>query len=150
VYVRIEGGTKLGGRVQEGKWIGMDDESKGARIYWPDSKTVTVERNIYFDNSSAGRFEEEEAVNVARSNINLPVVAPPIVVNQPPVVINHPDPVSDAPDTSNTESTKKRVRRPTKKVTDLLQGTGSWSTASKPKLAPGVQQPSADWTAVLV
>ena len=30
VYVRIEGGTKLGGRVREGRWIGIDDESKGA------------------------------------------------------------------------------------------------------------------------
>ena len=30
VYVRIEGGTKLGGQVREGRWIGIDDESKGA------------------------------------------------------------------------------------------------------------------------
>ena len=29
VYVRIEGGTKLGGRVQEGWWLGIDNESKG-------------------------------------------------------------------------------------------------------------------------
>ena len=31
VYVRVEGGTKLGGTVQEGQWIGIDLESKGAR-----------------------------------------------------------------------------------------------------------------------
>ena len=49
VYIWIEGGTKLGGRVREGRWLGMDDESKGACIYWPDSKTVTVERNISYD-----------------------------------------------------------------------------------------------------
>ena len=60
VYVQIEGGTKLGGRVWEGHWLGMDEESKGTRIYWPDSKSVTVERNIYFNNSSASRFEEEQ------------------------------------------------------------------------------------------
>jgi len=43
VYVRIEGGTKLGGRVHEGKWLGVDEESKGIRVYWPDMKNVTVE-----------------------------------------------------------------------------------------------------------
>ena len=30
VYVRIEAGTKLGGRVREGRWLGIDNESKGA------------------------------------------------------------------------------------------------------------------------
>jgi hypothetical protein len=146
VYVRIEGGTKLGGRVREGKWIGMDDESKGARVYWPDTKTVTVERNIYFDNSSASRFEEEEAVNIVKTTVNLPVAEnnPPIVVNQQPVVENDPDPVSDAPDTSDAESNAKRTRKPSKKIADLLGGRGSWSTASRPMLAPGLQQPTAN------
>ena len=49
-----EGGTKLRGRVREGWWLGIDNESKGARIYWPENKSVTVERNIYHDNTSAG------------------------------------------------------------------------------------------------
>jgi hypothetical protein len=39
---RTEGGDKLGGRVVEGRWIGVDAQSKGARIYWPDS---SVSRN---------------------------------------------------------------------------------------------------------
>jgi len=43
VYVRVEGGTKLGGRVKEGCWLGLDRELKGVWVYWPDSKTVTVE-----------------------------------------------------------------------------------------------------------
>ena len=60
VFVRIEGGTKLGGRVREGRWMGIDNESKGVRVYWPESKTVTVERNVYFDNSSVSRLEEEQ------------------------------------------------------------------------------------------
>ena len=30
VYVRVEKGTKLGGRVHEGRWLGFDEESKGA------------------------------------------------------------------------------------------------------------------------
>ena len=54
VYVRIEGGTKLGGRVREGWWLEIDNKSKGAHIHWPENKSVTVERNIYHDNTSAG------------------------------------------------------------------------------------------------
>ena len=147
VYVRVEKGTKLGGRVREGRWLGMDDESKGARVYWPDTQSVTVERNLYFDNSSADRFEEEDEVNIIKTNADLP--------NEQPVIetpLN--DPVSDAPDASDAEASSKRVRKPSKKIADLLGGDGTWSTASKPKLAPGVQQPTPvvqpsadDWTA---
>lgn len=38
----------------------MDDESKGVRVYWPDTKTLTVERNTYFDNSSVSHLEGEQ------------------------------------------------------------------------------------------
>lgn len=46
VWVCIEGGDKLGGCVKEGRWLGIDEHSKGFRIYWPDKRTVTTERNI--------------------------------------------------------------------------------------------------------
>jgi hypothetical protein len=64
VWVRIEGGNKLGGRVREGRWLGIDDESKGARVYWRDTKTITVERNTYYDNSSDSRLEGEDNVQL--------------------------------------------------------------------------------------
>ncbi len=44
VWVRVEGGDKLGGgRVREGRWMGIDDRSKGVRVFWPEKRTVTVE-----------------------------------------------------------------------------------------------------------
>ena len=43
VYVRIEGRNKLGGRVKMGKWLRFSEDSKGVRVYWPDTKAVTVE-----------------------------------------------------------------------------------------------------------
>jgi hypothetical protein len=43
VWVRIEGGNKLGGHVREGRWLGLDERSKGIRVYWPDTKTVSIE-----------------------------------------------------------------------------------------------------------
>ena len=52
---------KLGGRVCEGQWLGKDNESKGACIYWLENKSVTVERNIYHDNTSGRNDEENES-----------------------------------------------------------------------------------------
>src|SRR6202522_3449770 len=153
VYVRVEKGTKLGGRVREGRWLGMDEESKGAWVYWPDSKAVSVERNTYFDNQSAARLEEEEEVNVIKTNTDLPIVEIPQaeVQVEVPVVEKRanvePDPVSDTQDTSDMEATTKRIRKPTKKVSELLGRRASWSTAGRSALAPGIQQPTTDWTA---
>src|SRR6266478_6411755 len=48
VFVCVEEGNKLGGRVREGRWLGVDEQSKGARVYWPDKRSVTVERNVYY------------------------------------------------------------------------------------------------------
>ena len=62
VWVRIEGGDKLGGRVAEGRWIGISDESKGVRVYWPVKKMVSTERNVYYDKtqSQVSCFKGEE------------------------------------------------------------------------------------------
>ena len=49
VWVRNEKTVKLGGRVDEGVWVGFDEQSKGCQVYWPKKQTVTVERNVYFD-----------------------------------------------------------------------------------------------------
>jgi hypothetical protein len=43
VWVHIEGGNKLGRHVKEGRWLGIDEQSKGFCIYWPDKRTVTTE-----------------------------------------------------------------------------------------------------------
>jgi len=45
VWVWIEGGDKLGGRVREGRWLGIDERSNGCRVYWPDKQMVTTECN---------------------------------------------------------------------------------------------------------
>jgi hypothetical protein len=60
-WVRLEEGDKLGGRVREGRWVGIDDSRKGCRVYWPDTKSLTVEWNIYFDKTAVSvvRLEGE-------------------------------------------------------------------------------------------
>src|SRR6202044_3154905 len=61
VWVRIEGGDKLGGRVREGRWMGVDEQSKGMQVYWPDKMTIGIEQNVYYDKSIASvpRLEGE-------------------------------------------------------------------------------------------
>ena len=62
VWVHLEvKGFKLG-RVREGHWMGISDELKGICVYWPDKKTISTERNIYFNNMqpSVSRLEGEE------------------------------------------------------------------------------------------
>ena len=75
MYVRIEGGNKLGGRVREGKWMGIDEESKGVRVYWPNTKTITVERNTYYDNSSTSNLEGED-VHITETTPDAPDAQP--------------------------------------------------------------------------
>ena len=43
VWIRVEEGDKLGGRVCKGRWMGIDEQSKGIQIYWPDKMTVGIE-----------------------------------------------------------------------------------------------------------
>jgi hypothetical protein len=50
VWVKTEAsGNKLGRQVQEGVWVGYDEQSKGSHIFWFEKQTVSMEHNIYFD-----------------------------------------------------------------------------------------------------
>ena len=50
VWVRKEDHTspKMASRAREGHFVGYSDTSKGIRVYWPDRRAVTVERNVCF------------------------------------------------------------------------------------------------------
>ena len=84
VWVRVEGGNKLGKRVQEGRWMGLDEQSKGVQIYWPDKRNVGVERNVYVDKTgaSASRLEGEEWDGFVETNTDTPSIPkiPPISI----------------------------------------------------------------------
>jgi len=78
-WVHIEKGNKLGGHVREGRWVGVDDESKGAQVYWQDTKTITVERNIYFNPTgvSVDHLEGRIGSLLKQQLANPPPVHPP-------------------------------------------------------------------------
>ena len=58
VWVHDDTGSKLDARAREGRWLGFDVDSRAHRVYWPQSTTVSVERNVYF--ALAGPLEGEE------------------------------------------------------------------------------------------
>jgi hypothetical protein len=132
VYVRLEKkGLKLGGRVREGRWLGIDEQSKGFRIYWPDTKSITVERNVYYDDTSVPRNEgEQDGVVVTKTDSPSPPNTP---------VIETPA----EEDSSEVENAAPRIRKPTQRVQDLLTGNATWTNRTKAqKVVPGVQLPT--------
>ncbi|KIJ38701.1 hypothetical protein M422DRAFT_143340, partial [Sphaerobolus stellatus SS14] len=167
-YVRVEGGNKLGGRVREGRWLGIDERSKGFRIYWADTKAVTTERNVYYDRSAMppSRLEGEDWEFIeAKSNSpavpNNPQSQDPVSIPSTDIPIPStpiPADISTPPEpTSRTEAAQpeeapevipelpKRIRKPSKKVQDILDGKGRTSAKpADPKLPPGVQPPSVE------
>ena len=48
-YVKDLKAGKLDSRAQQGRFVSYDSKSKGYRIYWPKKKSITVERNIVFN-----------------------------------------------------------------------------------------------------
>ncbi len=126
VYVQIEGGIRLGGRVHEEKWSGVDEELKGIRVYWPDTKKITVEQNIYYDNSSACRSEGEQNLEIVEMKANILPASISRMETIPTIV--------DDPERS------KWIRKLTQCVLDLLEGCTMWSNQSDSlKIPPGIQ-----------
>lgn len=130
VWVRLEKGDKLGGRVKEGRWVGVSEKRKGFRIYWPDIRKITVERNVYSDKSSA----EIDRVEGEDWEFNLPIPSQ----NAPPT----PIPSSSTPPVPSPEPTPttRHERKPSQRVRDLLEGRGRSSNRPQdPNIPKGVQ-----------
>ena len=48
-YVKDLKAKKLDTRAKLGHFVGYDSESKGYWIYWPGKRSITVERNVVFN-----------------------------------------------------------------------------------------------------
>ena len=67
VWVHTTAGTKLDGRSKVGRWVGFDVATNGHRVYWPDKRSISIERSIKFANGdmilpslmSAGQLQGE-------------------------------------------------------------------------------------------
>jgi hypothetical protein len=160
VWVRVEGGDKLGRRVKEGRWLGVDENSKGVRVYWPDKTNVTVERNVYYDPtcSSVSRLEGEEwdgfiqVETKPNSPHKVEIDKPDTLPDRPSPKLKipkaDPDPDKETPSaaeesTSEVESRPKRARKPTRKLRDILEGHATATGRSDdPSMTRGIQLPT--------
>ena len=118
MWVLIEGGTKLGGCVHEGQWIGVNKQSKGVRVYWLDKKSIMVERNVYYNKMTASASclegEIDEIVKMKTDTpakpfkttngltsspaVNPPAPAtPPHISTPPPALTPAPEPTKEEP-----------------------------------------------------
>jgi hypothetical protein len=93
VWIQVEKGDKLGSHICPGQWVGLDDNSKDTRIYWPDSKTVSVQCNIYMRNNQdlmehlesedwTFKWEDVSEENVPASEDNPQPQVPPVEAEQ--------------------------------------------------------------------
>ena len=59
VRVHDTDGTKLDGRSKVGRWMGFDPDTKdGHRVFWPEKRSVSVERSVKFN------FSDEAVVRL--------------------------------------------------------------------------------------
>ena len=138
VWVRVEGGDKLGGRVREGRWMGIDEQSKGVCVYWPDKTTVGVKRNIYYDRSiaSVSHLEGEEG-GIIETKTNSSKEIPPKDNNSTPPHIPSPPPAPE-PEVQAT----KHIRKSSQCILDIVEGRSSSSgRPSDLAIAHGIQLP---------
>jgi hypothetical protein len=150
VWVCIKGGDKLGGHVKEGRWLGVDEQSKGFHIYWPDKWTVMMERNVYYDKtcSSACHLEGEDWEFV-KTKTDAPSMPENPTPTTPPAIPSPTTSCALSPSPSNQENPPdeqpipaKRVRKPSQRVRNILEGRGTTSACpSDPIIAAGVQIP---------
>jgi len=146
VRVHDTGGSKLDGHSKIGRWMGFDSETRdGYRIYWPERRMVTVERSVKFN------FDNEVSVGVLPLEGESKHVEQQPNTTQPiPETTETPIEAPDAekivePDivepTEPTEGRGRRIRKESKYVRMLREGTGV--TGEKLSLLPkGMQSGS--------
>jgi len=110
VWVHDDGNSKLEGRSKIGRWVGFDVDSTHAhRIYWPEKQTVSVERNIkfnetevYIPSSDTPLEGENDSDSDNQESVNRPVETPspsytPVdastLLPKPEVTAPIPDPI---------------------------------------------------------
>ena len=57
-YVKDLKAGKLDARAKMGRFVGYNSESKGYRIYWPGKRSITIERNVVFNQDDVQNSDE--------------------------------------------------------------------------------------------
>jgi hypothetical protein len=138
VWVHDPTKTKLDGQSNVGKWVGFDEPTHGHHIYWPEKRSVTVERSVKFDIGDV----------VFARNAPEPVITPPrpLQLPEPPqrdcdddTEVNPTQEEAPAP----TVERERRQRKPSEYVKRLQRGEGTIKGRQKgPNLPQGISEPT--------
>lgn len=139
VRVHDTTGSKLDGRSKLGRWVGFDPDTRdGHRIYWPEKRSVSVERSVKFnfddDEVVIGVLPlEGEVVNGEQNTVKPQSNTPVIEKDKAPDIENVTEP---------TEGRGKRIRKETEYIRLLREGAGVTGENSKGILPRGMQSGS--------
>ena len=131
---------KVGIRAKAAHWVGYDPQSKGHRVYWQDSRRITVERNVYFgeedpnpaavdDVELEGEYQEsdkhESTASESADESSEPEDEPASEPEDEPT--SEPDeprtpPSQPAELVAPPAPRAVRIRKPSAKVSDILEG----------------------------
>jgi hypothetical protein len=91
--------------------MGLDERSKGVRIYLPDTRTVGIERNVYVDKTgaSASRLEGEEWDGFGETNTDAPSS---VIPQKPSNAPTNPENAHKSNDLTPIESAPHDISKP--------------------------------------
>ncbi|KAF8814732.1 hypothetical protein BYT27DRAFT_7062695, partial [Phlegmacium glaucopus] len=151
VRVHDTSGSKLDGRSKIGQWMGFDVKTKdGHRIYWPERRTVTVERSVRFnvdDKINVGNLplegerapddvEQQEPNNIIQSTLKTPAIQELSTFETSNENITQPDIVEPI---QPSEGRGRRIRKESLYVKMLKEGAGVTGEKSTGLLPKGMQ-----------
>ena len=143
VWVHDPNGSKLDVRAREARWLGFDVDAKAHRVYWPDTRTVAVERNVYFGSAVQLEGEQISIPAVGSEQTAAPPTPSTSALPAPPDTSAAPEsPTPEEPPVQLRRST--RLRKPSRLVRDLQSGEGvTHADSAAPSHARGLPVPGA-------
>ena len=128
--------------MHEGRWVGIDDSSKGCHIYWPDTKSLMVKWNIYFDKTAVSVVHlEEENIDFEIEPTDLHTVpdsTPLPKANKP----TQKAPTTNLIPTEPDEPAPKHTFKPSQRILDIIEGYAiSTNRPAGPTIMKGIQLP---------
>jgi hypothetical protein len=101
-YVKDLKAGKLDARAQVRRFVGYDSESKGYRIYWPNKRSVTVERNVVFNEDDVLTPDDITVIpgNTLAEGERDKIIQPPTNNNAKDDNVSEPEPEANKPNLS--------------------------------------------------
>jgi hypothetical protein len=132
VWVHDTKTGKVGTRAKEGRWVGYDENSNANRIYWPDKRSVAVERNVKFSQTYEPTPLDDDMV-LEGENEPLDETTSSTLPPAPPAPMPEVEP----------QRRSSRTRKPSQYIRDIQAGKGSAQGKNRPELPRGMTVPEA-------